>query len=191
MDDKEHRGRSAHSSVGGIYRLNRTVSTCLCHLLECVCRWVCVRVCTCSCACGYFPAVFGDVAMDMGECLVCRRSLFSRMWNSWLLSPLALVIQDMHSLLCSLYLQLLVIPLGLRCVRGNMGLFKVSSLILHCCSNDNIFIIILYNIIDPEQTWGLDNAKGEVFEFELPCRIKYSPKKTIILPHLSYHTRNR
>lgn len=35
MDGRgEHGGRSAYSSVGGIYRLNRTVSTCRCHRPE-------------------------------------------------------------------------------------------------------------------------------------------------------------
>ena len=43
MDGEEaHGGRGACRSVGGIYRLNRTVSTCPCHLLECVCVCVCV-----------------------------------------------------------------------------------------------------------------------------------------------------
>lgn len=93
MDDRdEQRGSSAHSSVGGIYRLNRTVSTCLCHFLELLCRCVCVRVCVYAClhllVCVrlFSPLSFGDVATDMGEYFVCEHSLYSRLCNSLLLS---------------------------------------------------------------------------------------------------------
>lgn len=54
---------------------------------------------------------------------------------------------------------------------GVLVLLKVS-LIDFCCSN--IFIIILYNIIDHGETWRLDNAKGDVFELESPCRMQFS-----------------
>lgn len=115
MDDREeHRGTSARSSVGGIYRLNRTVSTRLCHLLECAevharCMWWFPR-CLPRC-----PAATGYAA----KCCVCTYSLPRPVcgivsYDIWhVLPPRARSI-------CSC----LLFRLGLRCVRGNAA----------CCS---------------------------------------------------------
>lgn len=83
MDDREeHWGRSAHSSVGGIYRSNRTVSTCLCHLLECVRR----------CSCGFaltrvviFPCCLQRCLPTVGyawNVLSASAHYLARMWNA-------------------------------------------------------------------------------------------------------------
>lgn len=135
MDDREeHGGRSAHSSVGGIYRSNRTVSTCLCHLPEC--------------ACGDSPRRLRRRLVATGyarKCFVCERSFFSPCVGIVCISSaLPLMMYDIYFLPCSLHSQMLVIPLRLRCV--SRRLFKVSALIPVAVGN--IFIIILYNIID-------------------------------------------
>lgn len=85
MDDREgHRGRSAHSSAGGIYRSNRTVTTCLCHLLECACRCTCVFALT---RVIFFPpAVVADVwsPLAMRE-MFCLQALIIQpsVWNKF------------------------------------------------------------------------------------------------------------
>ena len=95
MDDREeHGGRSAHSSVGGIYRSNRTVSTCLCHLPEC--------------ACGDSPCRLRRRLVGTGyarKCFVWERSLFSPCVGIVCISsPLPLMIYDIYFLPCSLRL---------------------------------------------------------------------------------------
>lgn len=161
MDDREeHRGRSARSSVGGIYRSNRTVTTCLCHLLECACRCTCVFALTRVIFFSPLSSEMSGLHWLCAKCFVCKHSLFSPVCGivciSWPLSPM---IYAIHSLSRSFYSQLLVIPLALRCVRGDTAPFKVSTSISIAC--DNMFIIILNNIIDYGLTWGLDNAEGE------------------------------
>lgn len=105
MDDREgHRGRSAHSSAGGIYRSNRTATTCLCHLLECACR------CTCVFALSrviFFPPLSSPMSglhWLCAKCFVCKHSLFSPVCGIVCISsPLSPMIYAIHSLSCSFY----------------------------------------------------------------------------------------
>lgn len=120
MDDRgEHCGRRTHSSVGGIYRSNRTVSTCPCHLMESVGVGACLRILTCV----HWVVFPQPSEMSGWECFVCKYG------KACFLLRFSLTIYIVQFLPCAVCLQLLVIPLGLRCVRGNMRLFKVSSLI--------------------------------------------------------------
>lgn len=72
MDDRgEHCGRRTHSSVGGIYRSNRTVSTCPCHLMESVGVGACLRILTCV----HWVVFPQPSEMSGWECFVCKYSL--------------------------------------------------------------------------------------------------------------------
>lgn len=72
MDDRgEHCGRRTHSSVGGIYRSNRTVSTCPCHLLESVGVGACLRILTCV----HWVVFPQPSEMSGWECFVSKYSL--------------------------------------------------------------------------------------------------------------------
>lgn len=125
MDDRgEHCGRRTHSSVGGIYRSNRTVSTCPCHLMESVGVGACLRILTCV----HWVVFPQPSEMSGWKCFVCKYSL-AVYGKACFLLRFSLTIYIVQFLPCAVCLQLLVIPLGLRCVRGNMRLFKVSSLI--------------------------------------------------------------
>lgn len=143
MDDRgEHGGRSAHSSVGGIYTSNRAVSTRLRHLPE--------REFTCACAFN----VFGDVWPPLAMC-----KMFS-LQRLIIQPPRAMVCisSRLPSLICAKCM-----PSRARSVRSCLlfllysGVFKASALISVVWQN--IFIVISCSNAVPGSTWGLDNAK--------------------------------
>lgn len=167
MDDREeHRGW--HSSAGGIYRLSRTVSTCLCHLPKCV------QVCT-------FVLVHMDIFPPSLE--MSGRHGYAQMFclQAFIIQPYveqfvfclcsALMIYDMYTL--ARFVAACYSSRTQVCSRKH-GAVR-GFLIDFCCSSvDNIFSIILYNIIDHGEMWGLDNAEGELFELESPFRSQFS-----------------
>ena len=178
MDDRDE--HPAHSSVGGIYRLNRTVRTCLCHLLECMCAYSLARI---------FPPSSEMSSRHGYARIFC--SLFSCTLEHFFVSlSWYMTCTPFHARsICSC----LLFPLGLRCVRGKHG--AAQGFRIDFCRGrvHNVFIIIiLCNIIDPRIDVGALRRERS-FELESHCGIKNSPsEETMTLSFLSSsHNRHK
>lgn len=145
MDDMVEHQAAAHSSVGGIYRLNRTVSTRLCHLPESVC----VRV---FALCGQFPAERS------------RRHGYAQMFGLIIQPCLEyfLSYDIWHVLLHFLYLKLLVIPPGLRCVFEETCCCSRFPhwFVLKPCWQHFYYYVVQY--LSPWRDWGSWKRRKEI-----------------------------
>lgn len=145
MDDRgEHCGRRTHSSVGGIYRSNRTVSTCPCHLMESVGVGACLRILTCV----HWVVFPQPSEMSGWECFVCKYSL--AVWKSLFSSTL--FPHNIYRVVPSLRGLFVAACYSSRTQVCSRKHEAVQGFLIdfHCSGADNIFIIIIWqNIVDP------------------------------------------
>ncbi len=142
--------RQERSQLSGrIYRLNRTVSTRLCHLLECA------RRCMCAFALTRALVVIFPLSSEMSGRhgyvrMFCLQALIIQPYVEWFAFVSAPSYDIWHILqsLLALFVAACYSSRTQVCLRKH-GTVQ-GFLIDFCCSAaDNIFIIILYNIIYP------------------------------------------